>query len=63
MSVSRAAAALTIYDWVEAHLGIPAVVQATLLAIGMLMLAGWSVRRSLNAGPDPIMPDDGSTAT
>lgn len=48
---------MTIYDWGEAHLGIPRVFQATFLAIGLLSLAGWSLRRSLRAARDPILPD------
>lgn len=48
---------MTIYDWGEAQLGIPRVFQATLLAIGLLLLTGWSLRRSLRAAPDPVVPD------
>jgi F-type H+-transporting ATPase subunit a len=44
-----------------AHAGIDWVIQAALLAVGLLVLAGWSVRRSLAASGGGVLPDQGIT--
>lgn len=43
------------------HAGVDWVIQAALLAVGLLLLAGWSVRRSLAASDGGVLPDHGIT--
>ena len=51
---------MSIYGPLE-HAGIDWVIQAALLAVGLLLLASWSVRRSLAASNGGVIPDQGIT--
>jgi F-type H+-transporting ATPase subunit a len=51
---------VTIYNPLE-HAGIDWVIQAALLAVGLLVLAAWSVRRSLATSEGGVLPDQGIT--
>jgi F-type H+-transporting ATPase subunit a len=44
-----------------AHAGLDWVIQAALLAVGLLLFASWSVRRSLAASGGGVLPDQGIT--
>jgi F-type H+-transporting ATPase subunit a len=50
-----------IYDLLESSLHIPWVIQATLLAIGLLLLAGTLIRRQIAAAGGGVVPDEGVT--
>lgn len=52
---------MNVYGPLEHSTGIPWVIQASLLAIGILVLAGLSVRRSLAAANGGVLPDEGVT--
>jgi F-type H+-transporting ATPase subunit a len=51
---------VSIYGPLE-QVGIDWVIQSALLAVGLLLLAGWSVRRSLAAADGGVLPDRGIT--
>jgi F-type H+-transporting ATPase subunit a len=52
---------VSIYAPLEAAFGIPAVVQATFVAIALLALWGFAVRRQIAAANGGILPDEGVT--
>lgn len=51
---------MNIYAPLE-HAGIPWVIQASILAAGLLLFLGWQVRRSLAASGGGLIPDEGVT--
>jgi F-type H+-transporting ATPase subunit a len=52
---------MNVYGVLEHSLGIPWVIQASIVAIAILLLASWSVRRSLAAANGGVVPDEGVT--
>lgn len=52
---------MNIYHYLEHHAGVPWLFQAAALAIALLLMAAWSVRRSLAATNGGVMPDEGVT--
>jgi F-type H+-transporting ATPase subunit a len=50
---------VTIYSFLEKSAGIDPILQAAALAVVLLLLAGWSVRRSLAATNGGVIPDQG----
>lgn len=52
---------MSIYAPLEHAVGIDWVIQAALLAVALLVLASWSVRRSLAASGGGLLPDQGVT--
>lgn len=52
---------MSIYGFLEHHLHIPWVFQATVLAIALLFAAGWVMRRQLAAAGGGHLPDEGVT--
>lgn len=52
---------MNIYGPLEATFQIPQVLQAAVLAIGILMLGGLLIRRQIAAAGGGVMPDDGVT--
>lgn len=51
---------MSIYEPLE-HAGLDWVIQAALLAVGLLLFAAWSVRRSLATSGGGVLPDHGIT--
>jgi F-type H+-transporting ATPase subunit a len=52
---------VNIYQPLEHALGIPWVIQATVLAAGMLIFAGWLIRKQIAAAGGGLLPDEGLT--
>jgi F-type H+-transporting ATPase subunit a len=52
---------MTIYSFLEKSAGIDHILQAAVLAVLLLLFAGWSVRRSLAASNGGVIPDQGVT--
>lgn len=51
---------MTIYDFLE-HLGVPWVIQASLLAGALLLAAGFAIRSRLAVADGGVVPDEGLT--
>ena len=52
---------MNIYQPLEHALGIPWVIQATVLAAGLLLFAGWLIRKQIAAAGGGLLPDEGLT--
>jgi F-type H+-transporting ATPase subunit a len=50
---------VTIYRFLEEGLGVPWVIQASVLACGILLAAGLAIRRKLAGTDGGVLPDDG----